>query len=234
MSPRLKRLLKGMSAFIFLAACLILLRLLDPDADTLTRFVNEYVRSHGAWGRLLFVLASGVLTCFGLPRQLLSFVAGYAFGMIFGTLWATLGSTLGCMLSFSYARFVARSGVERRWGRQVAKVNALLVEAPLTMTVGLRLLPVGNNLLTSLLAGVSRIPALPFILGSCIGYVPQNLIFALLGSGIRVDPFWRGLLSAVLFIVSSLIGWWLYHHFKRHKPLPSDNEEDSAPDKEAR
>lgn len=208
------RILKGASVFVFLAVFLALLRFLDPDADTLTRFVNEHIRSHGAWGKALFVLLAGGLTCFGLPRQVIGFIGGYAFGMIMGTVWSVAGATLGCALSFSYARFVARGSVERRFGRQVDKVNTLLLHAPFAMTVGIRLLPVGNNLLTSLLAGVSRIPALPFILGSCCGYVPQNLIFALLGSGIRVDPFWRGTLSAVLFAVSSLIGWFLYRRLR--------------------
>ena len=228
MNRTVRRTLKGAATFFFLAACLVLLRLIDPDADTLTRFVDDYIRTHGVWGKVVFVLLAGALTCFGLPRQLISFAGGYAFGTILGTVTATLGSTLGCVLSFSYARFVARGSVERRFTRQVDKVNALLLGAPLTMTVGLRLLPVGNNLLTSLLAGVSRIPALPFFLGSCLGYVPQNLIFALLGSGIRVDPLWRGMLSAVLFVVSSLIGWWLYHHFKNKQHIVADEDEDDA------
>ena len=228
MNRTVRRTLKGAATFFFLAVCLILLRLIDPDADTLTRFVDDHIRTHGVWGKVVFVLLAGVLTCFGLPRQLISFAGGYAFGMILGTVTATLGSTLGCVLSFSYARFVARGSVERRFARQVGKVNALLLGAPLTMTVGLRLLPVGNNLLTSLLAGVSRISALPFFLGSCLGYVPQNLIFALLGSGIRVDPFWRGMLSSVLFVVSSLIGWWLYHHFKNKQHIVADEDEDDA------
>ena len=217
-----KRIGKGLSIFLFLALCLGLLRLLDPDADSLTRFVNEHIRAHGFTGCLLFVLLGGGLTCVGLPRQLLSFAGGYAFGMLFGTVWATVGTTLGCALSFFYARFVGRNSVERRFGKQVAKINDLVREAPFAMTVCIRLLPVGNNLLTCLLGGVSRIPAMPFVIGSCIGYIPQNLIFALLGSGIRVEPFWRTVTSAVLFVVSSLIGWWIYRRFHLHRAIDAE------------
>ena len=213
------RLLKGVSVFVFLALCLCLLRLVDPDAGSLTRFVDEYIRSHGLRGCLLFVILAGGLTCFGLPRQLISFVGGYAFGMLFGTIWATAGTTLGCTLSFLYARFVGRGGVERRFSRQVARVNNLVCEAPFAMVVCIRLLPMGNNLLTCLLGGVSRISAWSFISASCLGYIPQNLIFALLGSGIRVDPFWRTALSAVLFAVSSLIGWWIYRRFRLNRAV---------------
>lgn len=222
-----RRILKGMSLFLFLAVCLALLRLVDHNADSLTLFVNNHIRAHGLQGSLLFVLLAGGLACFGVPRQLISFVGGYAFGMLFGTFWATAGTTLGCALSFFYARFVGRSGVERRFGKQVGRINDLLCEAPLAMTICIRLLPVGNNLLTSLVAGVSRIPTLPFICGSCFGYIPQNLIFALLGSGIRVDPLWRTTISGVLFVLSSLIGWWIYRRLRLNRAVPNMIDEDA-------
>ena len=82
------------------------------------------------------------------------------------------------------------------------------------MTFIIRSLPVGNNLMTNILAGVSRIPALPFFAGSCLGYIAQNFIFALLGSGVRVEPFWRTAISAGLFVVASLLGLWLYRRYK--------------------
>jgi uncharacterized membrane protein YdjX (TVP38/TMEM64 family) len=144
----------------------------------------------------------------------IGFVGGYAFGMIGGTIWATAGAVLGCTLSFLYARFVGRRSLERRFGRQAARINELARTAPFAAIVCIRLMPVGNNLLTCLLGGVSRIPVGPFIAGSCLGYIPQQCIFALLGSGIRVDPLWRAALSAVLFIASSLIGWRIYRRFR--------------------
>jgi uncharacterized membrane protein YdjX (TVP38/TMEM64 family) len=206
-----KRVLGGAGIFVFFALCLAVSTLLAPDGDTLSRFADRHIRENGPWGCLFFVLLGGALTCLGLPRQVIGFAGGYSFGVLAGTLWSTLASTLGCILAFTCARHLARAAVERRFPGQAADLNALLRTAPLTMTLCVRLLPVGNNLVTSLLGGVSRIPALPFFCGSFIGYLPQNLIFALLGSGVNVDPFWRTLLSAVLFVLVSLIGWRLYH-----------------------
>ena len=54
------------------------------------------------------------------------------------------------------------------------------------MTLLIRLLPVGNNFATSLAAGVSRVPARPFLLGSLLGYMPQTMVFALAGSGVEM------------------------------------------------
>jgi uncharacterized membrane protein YdjX (TVP38/TMEM64 family) len=82
-----------------------------------------------------------------------------------------------------------------------------------------RLLPVGNNLLTNLIAGCSGIRFLPFIVGSTVGYLPQMLIFALSGAGIGNADKYQLMLSVVLFILASLIGAFLYHN---HKTRPLD------------
>ena len=88
----------------------------------------------------------------------------------------------------------------------------------------IRLFPSGNNLVFSLLAGVSRIPAWPFFLGSCLGYIPQNLLFAMIGSGMRVDEGWRIGLSALLFAASCALGWWLYKRYAAAYPMGARNE----------
>ena len=112
-------------------------------------------------------------------------------------MFATLGVTLGCVLAFGMARYCGRSFVERRYGGKAAAFNRYAVQRPFILAILIRLFPSGNNLVFSLLAGVSRIPAWPFFLGSCLGYIPQNLLFAMIGSGMRVDEGWRIGLTAL-------------------------------------
>ena len=210
----LRRLFKGATLFVVLAAVLVLVRAVEPGTEAYSRFVNEHIRAHGPTGVALYVGLAGIFTCVGVPRQLISLAGGYAFGALWGTVWSTAGVTVGCMASFGYARFLGQSFVQRRFGRRIDKLEKFLARAPLTMTFIIRSLPVGNNLMTNILAGVSRIPALPFFAGSCLGYIAQNFIFALLGSGVRVEPFWRTAISAGLFVVASLLGLWLYRRYK--------------------
>ena len=87
------------------------------------------------------------------------------------------------------------------------------------MTVLIRFLPVGSNLITNLLAGVSSVRPLPFVAGSLIGYLPQTVIFVLLGSGIHVQPMVRSALSVLLFVVSATLGITLYRRLRRGRPL---------------
>ncbi len=205
-----RRALKGASLFLVLALAIALLRAVEPSAEAYTRFVDENIRAHGGRGICLYISLTALLTCLAVPRQLLSLVGGYAFGAVAGALWATLGSGLGCVLSFFYSRLLAQSFVQKRFGRRIARLEAFLSRSPFVMTFIVRLMPVGNNLITNLAAGLTRIPPLPFFLGSVAGYVPQNFIFALLGSGVRVDPLWRTALSAALFALAAALGWWLY------------------------
>ena len=59
---------------------------------------------------------------------------------------------------------------------------------PSAATLTLRLLPVGSNMLLNLVAGVSeRARQAPFMAASAIGYLPQTVVFALLGGGVRVS-----------------------------------------------
>jgi uncharacterized membrane protein YdjX (TVP38/TMEM64 family) len=209
----LRRLLTGFSVFVVLALAILLLRAVDPNTESFTKFVDTSIRSNGVIGIAMYIGLVGLLVCVGIPRHLLSFVGGYAFGAFFGTVWATLGVTLGCVLSFTYARFLGQRFVQNHFGSRIDKLENFLLRAPFTMTFIVRSLPIGNNLVTNILAGVTRIPAPAFFVGSCAGYLPQNFIFALLGSGINVDPFWRTLVSATCFLLASVAGLLLYRHF---------------------
>jgi uncharacterized membrane protein YdjX (TVP38/TMEM64 family) len=74
-------------------------------------------------------------------------------------------------------------------------------------------------------AGVTQVKALPFIVGSCLGYVPQMAIFSLMGKGIVVMSVWKIVLSATLFIISAALSLRLYKQYKAARLLDEDNSE---------
>ena len=172
--------------------------------------VDGWIRGHGPAGWLLFVGLAGLATALAVPRQAASFMGGYAFGFLGGSLLALAAAGLGCALGFWYARLAGRAWLPRRRGARMARLEELLRRDPFGMALLIRLLPVGNNFLTNLLAGVCGVPFRPFLSGSLLGYAPQTLIFALLGSGITVAPAWRVSLSVFLLAVSALLGCRMY------------------------
>jgi len=120
-------------------------------------WVDREVRDRGLSGELLFLAVGGIAPAVAVPRHLVSFLGGYAFGVGFGTLLALLATELGCLLTFFYARLVGRPLVAQRFGARVQRIDDFLSANPLSMTLLIRLLPVGNNFATSLAAGVARV-----------------------------------------------------------------------------
>lgn len=185
-------------------------------------WIDREIRGRGVAGELLFVAVGLGLTAVGFPRQAVSFLGGYAFGLGLGSGLALVACGLGCAVTFFYARFMGRSLVRDKFAERVRHIDDFLRDNPFSMTLLIRLLPVGSNLLTNLAAGVSGIGAVVFIGGSVIGYIPQTVIFALLGSGIHLDPGLRIGASAVLFVVSGMIGVWLFRRYRKSRALDAD------------
>lgn len=188
-------------------------------------WIDTDVRGKGIVGEVLFLCVAGLATAVALPRHVVSFLGGYAFGVLPGVLLALIGTLVGCVVTFFYARVIGRPLVSARLGARVQRVEDFLAAHPFWMTVLIRLLPVGNNFATNLAAGVSRVPAIPFFLGSLLGYVPQTLVFALAGSGVEVGAAWRIGIAVALFLVSGVIGAWLYRKYRHGKTLGAEVDE---------
>jgi len=181
--------------------------------------IDRDVRGRGILGQFLFVAVGGLACALAAPRLFVSFLGGYAFGVGWGTLLALAATELGCVVTFFYARLIGRPLVAARFGARVRRIEDFLSANPLAMTLLIRLLPVGNNFATSLAAGVTRVPAAPFLLGSLAGYLPLTLVFALAGSGLETGGAVRVGLAALLFVASAAIGARLYHRYRHGKSL---------------
>jgi len=180
-------------------------------------WIDTEIRGRGITGEMLFVAVGFLFTAAGLPRQIICFLGGYAFGFTHGTALGLLATTLGCIAAFSYARILGRDFVASRFPRRVRKIDDFLRDNPLSMTLLIRLLPVGSNLVTNLAAGVSSVRIAPYVAGSVLGYLPQTIIFSLIGSGIALDPELRIGVSVLLFVVSGVMGVYLYRRYRHGK-----------------
>ena len=187
-------------------------------------WIDREVRGKGISGELLFVAVGGLVTAVAIPRHIVSFLGGYAFGAVLGTALAVLATEIGCVIVFFYGRYVGRPLVSERIRARVRRIEDFLASNPFSMTLLIRLLPMGNNFATSLAAGVSRVPARPFLLGSLLGYLPQTFVFALAGSGIEVGGRARIAVAVVFFVVSGAIGIWLYRRYRHEKTLGEEVE----------
>jgi uncharacterized membrane protein YdjX (TVP38/TMEM64 family) len=223
-----KALLPGLVFLATLVALAWLLRsglALDWVSEDWRSRIDRDVRGQGLAGELLFIAVGGLACGLAVPRHFVSFFGGYAFGVGLGTLLAIVATELGCALTFFYARLVGRPLVVKRFGARVQRIDDFLAANPFSMTLLIRLLPIGNNFATSLAAGVSRVPAQPFLLGSLLGYIPQTLVFALAGSGVETGAGVRFALAVLLFFIAGAIGIWLYRRYRHGKTLGAEVDE---------
>jgi len=189
-------------------------------------WIDDQIVGQGGQGILLFFAAATVMTAFGFPRQIISFFGGYAFGMIQGTVLILSATVVGCIVCFYYARFLGRDLVRKRYPDKVRRIDKFLASGPFAMTVLIRFLPVGSNIATNLAAGVSGVASWAFFTGSLIGYFPQTIIFALIGSGIAIDPGLRIGLGVILFVISGILGVFLYRRYRHGKRLDDALEQE--------
>ena len=173
-------------------------------------WLQEWLQTQGVKGVLAYCLLAALLSMIGMPRQAITALGGYAFGASMGCFWATVGLLAGCAGSFTLARFLAAETVRKKFSHRLRALDKAFASQPFSATLMLRLCPLGNNALCNLSAGVSSVPARPFFVATLIGYLPQNIVFALLGGGISGGSTEILAVSCILFLLSAALSYYVY------------------------
>ncbi|MCP4989777.1 MAG: VTT domain-containing protein [Colwellia sp.] len=163
---------------------------------------------------LLLLLFLSLATSIGLPRQIAALVAGINLGALIGVIIATIAATLGCLITFSVSRYLLSDKITLKYPKKLAKLSAFLGEQTFLKAIVIRILPLGSNFITNIIAGVSKVSMPAYVGGSFVGFIPQMIIFSLAGSGIRLGAQNELIASGVLFFVALLISAYLV---KKHK-----------------
>ncbi|MCL1056449.1 VTT domain-containing protein [Shewanella gelidimarina] len=175
-----------------------------------SQWVTDYVEQHGSTAVSELVLMGALFSCIGGPRQVLAFAFGYALGGINGAIFATISALMGCIILFYFSRFVFREQIKRRFEQKLARLEALIIHKTWLKALMFRLLPLGSNYITNLLAGTTCVSPWQFFVGSGIGFLPQMFIFSFAGAGVSLSDEHHLQLSVGLFVAALLIGIYLY------------------------
>ncbi len=202
-------------ALLAVLALIIILALFFPPSQWIpAKQWGAQLESAGLVGMLMFVGVGTLATGVGLPRQLLAFIGGLAYGIVPGLAIALMTALAGCYLTVSLSTAFFSQWVRRRYPAFISQLSNLLQNDVFIKVLMLRLQPLGTNLLTNVCIGFTSVSRWKFLLASGIGYVPQMLVFVLLGAGIRVGSEFQWVLSLVLMGVSILLGILI---FRLHK-----------------
>lgn len=179
------------------------------------QWVDAHSRHNGLQGVINFTLVAVCLLCIGLPRQLVAFMAGYAFGFVEGLIYSTIAAVLSCAIVALLCRYLARPYLSGTFAGRVSSIDRFMNDAPLLKSVIIRLMPVGNNLITNVVAGLSHVRLSAFFGGSTLGYLPQMAVFSLMGKGVVVNSDVKLLFSVALFALSGALGGLLFKKYHR-------------------
>jgi len=203
---------------VLLLVVIIVIAISVPEEWIPVRQWALRLESAGAVGIIVFLLAAALATSVGLPRQMVAFTGGLAYGLLPGVALSLLAALCGCHLTVQVSRLLLRRQVERRYPAVIEKLTRLLQHDTFIKVLVLRLQPLGTNLLTNVCIGFTDVSYRKFLLASGVGYIPQMLVFSLIGAGVRVGETTQGLISGVLVLISVFLGLGLYvRHKKRQK-----------------
>jgi uncharacterized membrane protein YdjX (TVP38/TMEM64 family) len=165
--------------------------------------------------------ASFVLTCaagvmIGLPRLPLCAMAGLIFGFVEGIALSLTGSVAGSYGAFLMTRAGARRAVVARaerwpWLKTMLEKPSWLK----VFWVRQMMLP---GLLLNVLLGVTEVAHTTFLIGTITGYLPLNIVFALVGSGLGKGSLAQSLTQLLgALAVVNVVGWLIWRLARKQK-----------------
>ena len=170
---------------------------------------KAYIRDIGHLAHAMFLCACAAAVMIGIPRLPLCAAAGLIFGFTEGLLISLIGSTLGSYGAFMITRKGARRSVQARldqWPWLLGMMN----NPTLGRVFWVRQLMVPGIVLNMML-GVTSIGHRLFLLGTALGYLPLNVTFTLVGSGLGKGSLGQTLtqLLAAMGLIN-MIGWLVW------------------------
>ncbi len=166
---------------------------------------------------MTYLIIISVSTGLALPRQFAALTAGYLFSLPTGILLATIATTLGCMLTYALSSLGLYHYVQRKFPQKTAAIQHFLSDATFEKALIIRLLPLGSNFITNIVAGATQTPFHLFVAGSFVGFIPQMILFTAIGHGISISGEHQTLITTGLTIIAVMIALGL---FIRHKKRP--------------
>tara|TARA_B100000700_G_scaffold322100_1_gene422822 strand:+ start:303 stop:956 length:654 start_codon:yes stop_codon:yes gene_type:complete len=180
------------------------------DAISTSERAMKTIKQAGDKGYAIVLTAATLFMAIGGPRQLIALILGFILGTGWGFVAAMLVSGFSLAVTYFTAHMFLQPLIRKRFKTQSERLVKWINVATTRKTMMIRLMPVGSNLLTNVFAGAANVDFKRFLAGSLLGYIPQTLVFVLVGSGIGLAQSEKLLISGLLFVIASAIGLHLY------------------------
>jgi uncharacterized membrane protein YdjX (TVP38/TMEM64 family) len=180
---------------------------------------QQYLHSLGAWApatSIALMTAEALLV--PVPVTIIMVANGLVFGLWPGMLVSLAGGLTGGLAAYVIARWLGRALVERILpASSLGAADRLMAKYGGWAVVLERWIPGVPGDPVSYAAGLTRMPAVKFVVLTTIGLVPANLVTAFLGTQVPGDvpiTYWIGGWTIV-------VAGWLWYRGRRKKEGPS-------------
>lgn len=177
---------------------------------------KQYLDEFGWPAHAGFMAAAAVAVMFGVPRLPLCGMAGMLFGFGEGLAISLLGTVMGSYGAFLMARHGARRLTDER-SQRWPWLKKLLEAPSLLRVLWVRQLMVPGVVL-NVLFGMTAISHRTFITGTLLGYLPLNIAFTLVGSGLGKESLAQSLTQVITaLVVVNVLGWVVWKIVETHR-----------------
>jgi uncharacterized membrane protein YdjX (TVP38/TMEM64 family) len=187
------------------------------NREQLVQFIKSY-----RYDELVFILLQIVqVVAAPIPGELTGFIGGYIYGPFWGTIYSTIGLTLGSWLAFLLAHFFGEPLLEKVVKKEVfEKFDAFMEHKGILVSFLLFLIPGFPKDYLCYIMGVSRIPAITFIIVSTVGRFFGTMMLSISGNIAREERYW---LLGVVVAAGMIVFFLAYrYHEKILKVLKND------------
>jgi uncharacterized membrane protein YdjX (TVP38/TMEM64 family) len=172
--------------------------------------LRAFLAGDDFWAELAYTGIVVALVALGAPRLIFYVLGGLAFGFWQGLVLAQVGAVIGSWLTFCAVRSGGRGWLRQRFGSHRFVGKAFRVRSSVKAVVMIRQLPLTSVMINGGLA-LSQVSPRVFVIGTFIGYLPQGVIAALIGSGVVDEKAMEGLgklvAAGIVLSVGAFLLW---------------------------
>lgn len=168
---------------------------------------KSFVREFGWTAHAVFLLVTAGAVMMGVPRLAFCSAAGLIFGFGEGLVLSLVGSTLGSYGAFILSRHGFRRAAEAR-AEKWPWLKTILKKPSVMRVFWARQLMVPGIVL-NVLIGMTPVRHSRFLLGTSLGYLPLNIAFSLVGSGLGKESITTTMTQLLAAMAVINVAAWL-------------------------
>lgn len=179
-----KNLLKLLLFIGILAGAGILSRKLGLSQYVEEEKLQEWVRSFGLVGPLVYILVFSTAPALFLPGLPITLAGGVAFGPVWGVVYASIGSTIGAGVAFLISRYFARRQITELLGPRLLAIDEGVKKKGWIYVAITRLIPLFPYNLLNYAFGLTQIRFFEYLMTSWICMLPATAAYVIFSSSL--------------------------------------------------